>query len=286
MVIANNPKLRCYVKKALFTAVVVVATLEVAHYRAQSQIDETLAERLPEAMKQIQAEQEEAALKAERESVLASWAAAPAQVPEGRHIYGSLSATFTFVEFSDLECPYCKRFHDTPKTLVDQSGDKLNWEWWHYPLAFHSPGAMLGAQAAECVAELAGNQAFWAFTSEWFKRSQLNGAGVEDVEPLAQLVGAPLEPFKQCLASEKYKAKVEQQMAKGTELGVTGTPATFVVDNMTGNRVFVRGAATPQALLEAMKQAIAMRNTPPSQGNPPAPAEAPSTPPEAQAKRQ
>lgn len=285
MVTLNTPKLRCYAKKALLATVVVVATLEVAHYRAQSQIDEALAERLPEAVQHVLAQQEEAALKAERESVLASWAAAPAQVPEGRHLYGSLSATFTFVEFSDLECPFCKRFHDTPKTLVDQSGGKLNWEWWHYPLAFHSPGAMLGAQAAECVAELAGNQAFWAFTSEWFKRSQLNGAGVEDVEPLAQLVGAPLEPFKQCLASEKYKAKVEQQLAKGTELGVTGTPATFVVDNMTGNRVLVRGAQTPQVLLEAMKQAIAMRDTPPSQDNPPAPAEAPSTVPEAQAKR-
>ncbi|SER50316.1 Protein-disulfide isomerase [Azotobacter beijerinckii] len=285
MVTLNTPKLRCYAKKALFTTVVVVATLEVAHYRAQSQIDEALAERLPEAMKQIQAEQEEAALKADRESVLASWAAAPAQ-PEGRHIYGSLSAQFTFVEFSDLECPYCKRFHDTPKTLVDQSGGKVNWEWWHYPLAFHSPGAMLGAQAAECVAELAGNQAFWAFTGEWFKRSELNGAGVESAEQLAQLVGAPAEPFKQCLASEKYKAKVEQQIAKGTELGVTGTPATFVVDNMTGNRVLVRGAQTPQVLLEAMKQAIAMRDAPSSQGNPPAPAEASSTVPEAQAKRQ
>ncbi|WP_349617905.1 DsbA family protein [Azotobacter salinestris] len=286
MVIANNPKLRCYAKKALLATVVVVATLEVAHYRAQSQIDAALAERLPEAIKQVQAEQEEAALKAERESVLASWAAAPAQVPEGRHLYGSLSATFTFVEFSDLECPFCKRFHDTPKTLVDQSGGKLNWEWWHYPLAFHSPGAMLGAQAAECVAELAGNQAFWAFTGEWFEHSQMNGGGVEDAEQLAQLVGAPADGFKQCLASEKYKAKVEQQIAKGTELGVTGTPATFVVDNMTGNRVFVRGAATPQALLEAMKQAIGMRDTPPSQGNPPAPAEASSTAPEAQAKRQ
>ncbi|SFL48610.1 hypothetical protein [Azotobacter beijerinckii] len=52
MVTLNTPKLRCYAKKALFTAVVVVATLEIAHYRAQSQIDEALAERLPEAMKQ------------------------------------------------------------------------------------------------------------------------------------------------------------------------------------------------------------------------------------------
>ncbi|SEJ12106.1 Protein-disulfide isomerase [Azotobacter beijerinckii] len=278
MVIANNPKLRCYAKKTLFTTVVVLATLEIAHFRAQSQIDEALAERLPEAMKQVQAQQEEAAQKAEREGVLAPWAAAPEQVPEGRHLYGSLNAQFTLVEFSDLECPYCKRFHDTPKTLVDQSGGKVNWEWWHYPLAFHSPGAILGAQAAECVAELAGNQAFWAFTGEWFKRSELNGAGVESAEQLAQLVGAPVEPFKQCLASEKYKAKVEQQMAKGSELGVTGTPSTFVVDNQTGNRVLVRGAQTPQALLDAMKQTIGLRDKPTRKGGEQARVEAPGSP--------
>ncbi|MFB8832051.1 DsbA family protein [Azotobacter sp. CWF10] len=224
MVIQNNPKLRCYAKTAVLTVLVAAATLEIAHYRAQSQIDEALAERLPEAVQHVLAQQEEAALKAERESVLSEWAAASAQVPEGRHLYGSLNAQFTFVEFSDLECPYCKRFHDTPKTLVDQSGGKLNWEWWHYPLAFHSPGAEHGAQAAECVAELAGNQAFWAFTGQWFKRSQLNGAGVEDVEQLAQLVGAQLEPFKQCMASERHKAKVEQQLAKGTELGSPALP--------------------------------------------------------------
>jgi len=277
MVTLNTPKLRCYAKKALLATVVVVATLEVAHYRAQSQIDEALAERLPEAIKQVQAQQEEAALKAERESVLNEWALASEHVPEGRHLYGSLNAQFTFVEFSDLECPYCKRFHDTPKTLVDQSGGKVNWEWQHYPLAFHSPSAMLGAQAAECVAELAGNQAFWAFTSEWFKRTQLNGAGVENAERLARLVGAPAEPFKQCLASEKYKAKVEQQLAKGAELGISGTPSTFVVDNQTGNRVLVRGAQTPQALLDAMQQAIGLRDKPVRKGDEQARAEAPGS---------
>ncbi|TBW34660.1 hypothetical protein E0E54_13650 [Azotobacter chroococcum] len=52
MVIANTPRLRCYAKKALFTTLVMAVTLEIAHFRAQSQIDEALVERLPEAMKQ------------------------------------------------------------------------------------------------------------------------------------------------------------------------------------------------------------------------------------------
>ncbi|WP_227028906.1 hypothetical protein [Azotobacter chroococcum] len=51
----------------MLTVLVAAATLEIAHYRAQSQIDAALAERLPEALKQIQAQQEEADLKAARE---------------------------------------------------------------------------------------------------------------------------------------------------------------------------------------------------------------------------
>ncbi|ASL29033.1 hypothetical protein ACG10_21925 (plasmid) [Azotobacter chroococcum] len=242
-------------------------TLEIAHFRAQSQIDEALAERLPEAMKQIQAEQEEAALKAEREGVLASWAAAPVQVPEGRHIYGNPSAEFTLVEFGDLECQFCRRFHEIPKTLVDQSGGKVNWEWLHYPLGFHSLSAVLGAQSVECVADLAGNRAFWVFIGEWFKRTQ-NGGKVENVEQLTSLVDVPVDKLKQCLDDGKYEAKVNQQMAKGKELGVTGTPTTFVIDNQTGNQMIVRGAQPPKALLKAMKQLIGMRDS--NQDKPPA----------------
>ncbi|WP_232487301.1 DsbA family protein [Azotobacter chroococcum] len=267
MVIANTPRLRCYAKKALFTTLVMAVTLEIAHFRAQSQIDEALAERLPEAMKQIQAEQEEAALKAEREGVLASWAAAPVQVPEGRHIYGNPSAEFTLVEFGDLECQFCRRFHEIPKTLVDQSGGKVNWEWLHYPLGFHSLSAVLGAQSVECVADLAGNRAFWVFIGEWFKRTQ-NGGKVENVEQLTSLVDVPVDKLKQCLDDGKYEAKVNQQMAKGKELGVTGTPTTFVIDNQTGNQMIVRGAQPPKALLKAMKQLIGMRDS--NQDKPPA----------------
>lgn len=51
----------------------------------------------------------------------AQFEATPEKVEDGKHIYGDLDARFTLVEFSDMECPFCKQFHDTPKQIVDAS---------------------------------------------------------------------------------------------------------------------------------------------------------------------
>jgi protein-disulfide isomerase len=242
----------------LFSLTTVAVTLAIGSTQIQKQVgeqvEEALQSKLPEAiaLATSKVEAEKSALQVQVN--LTGWEAAPDQVPDGRHIYGSLNAEFTLVEYSDLECTFCQRFHSTPKGLVDQAGGRINWEWMHYPLGFHNPVASKGSHAALCVSELAGNRAFWAFTDGWFKTSGMGGKGVSDIEALAAGVGAQAEDFNACMASEKFKPVIEQQVAKGTEMGVTGTPGTFVVDNTTGNRLFVRGAQPATALIQAIKQ--------------------------------
>lgn len=244
------------------------ASFALSTKATDASIDAALKERLPVAIEaHLKAEQEQQ-VQAAREKALSGWAAAEKDVPEGRWIYGGLNAQFTLVEFSDLECPFCKRFHDTPKQLVDQSGGRVNWEWQHYPLPFHNPAAEAGAHAAECVGELAGNQAFWAFIDQWFMGSKLNGQGIEDMAAVARTVGAPPAEFEACMKSGRHKEKVKAQMERGTQMGVTGTPATVVVDNLTGNKMLVGGAQPPQALLQAMKELVEQRNKPAEQSTP------------------
>ncbi|ANF89285.1 hypothetical protein A7J50_5971 (plasmid) [Pseudomonas antarctica] len=228
---------------------------------------------MPEAVDKTLKDREAEKIKAAKAKILSNWSGAADTSIEGRHIYGSMDAQFTLVEFSDLECPYCKRFHDTPKQMADKSDGRINWEWQNYPLAFHNPVAEVAAHAAECVGEIAGNKAFWAFTGEWFARTQLNGQGVEDVERLVQEVGAPLEDYRQCMDSGKYKALIESQAKKGTNMGVTGTPATVVVDNLTGNKLLVKGAQSTQVLLQTMQQLVKMRDEAPNQEKSDTPAE-------------
>jgi protein-disulfide isomerase len=185
----------------------------------------------------------------------AQFEAAPEKVEEGKHIYGDLGARFTLVEFSDMECPsFCKRFHDTPKQIVDASKGNVNWQWKHMPLDFHNPAAHKEALAAECIAEQKGNRGFWVFVNDIFHHTQGNGGGVADLASVVTGVGADLDAFRECLGSGKYEDKVEADIQKAKSYGVNGTPATFVVDNHTGKSQLLGGAQPAQAIMAVMRK--------------------------------
>jgi protein-disulfide isomerase len=82
------------------------------------------------------------------------------------HIRGDISAPVKIVEYSDLECPFCKRFHTTLQEIMKSSygtENKVAWVFREFPLAQLHPKAVKEAEAAECVAELGGNEAYWKF---------------------------------------------------------------------------------------------------------------------------
>lgn len=261
------------VSMGVTSAIAVGVSVHMARIYTDNAVKTALVEQLPGAVSQSLKDLELEKINAAKAKIMSKWNGAADRTGGGRHIYGSKDAQFTLVEFSDLECPYCKRFHDTPKQMADKSEGRINWEWQHYPLAFHNPVAEVAAHASECVGEIAGNKAFWAFTGEWFARTQLNGQGVEDVERLVQEVGAPVDAYRQCMESGKYQTLIEGQVKKGTNMGVTGTPATVVVDNMTGNKLLVKGAQSTQVLLQTMQQLVKMRDEAPSQDKLDTPAE-------------
>ena len=76
------------------------------------------------------------------------------------HIYGNPDAEVKIVEYSDFECPYCKAFNPTLKRIVTESNGHVAWVYRHWPLHQHSLEKLI---AAECVAKLAGNDAFWKY---------------------------------------------------------------------------------------------------------------------------
>lgn len=80
------------------------------------------------------------------------------------HIIGSIDAPIVIVEYSDLECPYCKRFGGTMKEIVAESNGEVAWVYRHW-VVHTQPGqnALPKAVAAECVAKLKGEDAFWKY---------------------------------------------------------------------------------------------------------------------------
>lgn len=80
---------------------------------------------------------------------------------EGDHIMGNENAPIKIIEYSDYECPYCKMFHPTLEKIVTESNGNVSWVYRHWPI--HS-GSFEKLVAAECVAKIKGNDAFWKYT--------------------------------------------------------------------------------------------------------------------------
>lgn len=172
------------------------------------------------------------------------------------HIRGNQNAKVTLVEYSDLECPFCKQFHPTMKQLLTTYGNKIRWVYRHFPLPFHQ-NAQKEAEASECVAELGGNDAFWNYVDKIFERTTSNGTGfaLDQLGPLASEVGVSQQAFQTCLDSGKYAQLVKDEEADDQQAGVTGTPSTFIV-NSKGQSQLIVGAQPLDAFKTAIDQAL------------------------------
>jgi protein-disulfide isomerase len=158
------------------------------------------------------------------------------------HIRGNKDADIVMVEYSDYECPFCKNFHPTTQQILNDYGDKVALVYRHYPLSFHQ-NAQKEAEAAECIAELGGEDAFWRYTDTIFERTASNGTGfaLDKLQPLAEELGVDGTSFQNCLDSGKYAQKVKGEEAGGAKAGISGTPGTILVAK-NGKRDFVSGA--------------------------------------------
>lgn len=159
------------------------------------------------------------------------------EVDSDDHVRGSSNAKVFLIEYSDYECPFCSRFHPTALQVLDDFGDDVAWVYRHFPLDQIHPKARPAALASECVAELGGNDAFWAFTDFIFE----DQTTLSDLEGVASKVGVNVSAFNTCVDSDKYADYVESDYQEGITAGVRGTPGNFIV-NTKGDAWFVPGA--------------------------------------------
>lgn len=160
------------------------------------------------------------------------------------HIRGDLGkATVAVIEYSDFECPFCKRHHPTMTQIMDTYKDDVVWIYRHFPLAFHA-NAQKEAEASECANELGGNDIFWQYTDTIFERTTTGGTGfpLENLVTLAKELGLNEDAFKTCLDTGKYAQHVQDDMSGGSAAGVNGTPGNIVMNLKTEENRIVSGA--------------------------------------------
>jgi len=166
------------------------------------------------------------------------------------HIKGKTSARVVLVEYSDTECPFCKKFHTTlNQILKTYSPNDVAWVYRHYPLTQLHPKASKEAEATECAAEQGGNTAFWQYTDRLYEITPSNNKlESSELVTVAKTIGLETKAFEACLASNKYAAKVEAERVNGAAAGVRGTPYSFLV---TSKGVTPVNGAVPLETLKA-----------------------------------
>jgi protein-disulfide isomerase len=174
------------------------------------------------------------------------------------HIYGNPDASVSLIEYSDFECPFCKRFHPTAKKIVETYDGQVNWVYRHFPLAFHNPGAQKQAEASECAAALGGNDAFWQYTDLIYKRTRSNGKGfpIKNLVPLAKEIGLEETGFRECLDEGRFAERVTEDLEEGARIGITGTPGNILLHNTSGEVIPRPGAAPYDTLKQLIDQLL------------------------------
>ncbi len=150
------------------------------------------------------------------------------------YVLGSREATIKLVEYSDLNCPFCRSFHPTLKRVMSEYGESGKVAWIYRHLAILGPDSVKQAQAAECAGELGDNEKFWQFIDTSFEAKEEGAhelpAGVT-VETIAEQIGLDKEAFNACLKSGKYAEKVQKQTDEALAAGAKGTPFSLLVDS-------------------------------------------------------
>ena len=163
---------------------------------------------------------------------------------------GGANAKVVIQEFSDFECPFCKRVGPTIEELEKEYGNKIKIVWRQNPLSFHQH-AQLAAEATVEAFEQKGNGAFWKFHDKLFEaQGTPDGLARANLEKIATELGLDMAKFKAALDSNKHKARVQKDLDVATKAGIQGTPA-FVI-----NGYFLSGAQPTAAFKKLIARAM------------------------------
>lgn len=146
------------------------------------------------------------------------------------HILGNPNAPVKIIEFSDIQCPFCRQYHPVLTQIMNEYGKqgKVAWVYRHFPLVSIHPLAEPAAIASECVFEQGGNDQFWEYINKLFADGLTNTAQLSDT---ARSIGVNMAQFSACTQATTGKANdvVQADIADGLNSGVSGTPYSIII---------------------------------------------------------
>ncbi len=165
-------------------------------------------------------------------------------------IKGNIDAQIVIIEYSDIECPFCKVFHNTLKEVVaNYQPNEVAWIFRHFPLDSLHENARLEAEATQCVGLLGGNDKFWEYLSLLFETTTSNdGLDITKLPAMAEAIGLETSALADCLKTETTKQAVEEDFQNAVDVGATGTPFAVIYEPSSGTKVAIPGAVPADIL--------------------------------------
>lgn len=167
-----------------------------------------------------------------------------------RPFEGKLDAGIVLQEYSDFQCPACGNAFPLVQQLVQEFGDKIRFEYKHYPLTSIHSFAFDAAMASECAND---QKKFWEFHDLLFAENrrasalaQEPGFSRENLVGFAKQLDLNVEGFRACVYSEAKKKVVQADMQQGDALHVPGTPTFFLNGQMVQNYAQLRNMILAQ----------------------------------------
>jgi protein-disulfide isomerase len=195
---------------------------------------------------------------ADRLSMLeGSYSLASKETENKKMLYGNASAVFTLQEYSDTECPYCRKMHAGIKQVIDHSQGYINWEFKHFPLQIHNPAAANQSLLVWCVADSYDNKKAWVVLEELMAQTQGGGSGIASgYDEFVRGIGLNGQIINNCMKSDDAKIKINSDYQDGLSLNIRTAPVIRLINNQTKREYMIKGYKTPEQLLEAVKSVM------------------------------
>ncbi|HVM90658.1 MAG TPA: thioredoxin domain-containing protein [Verrucomicrobiae bacterium] len=167
------------------------------------------------------------------------------------HVRGSANAKVTVITYSDFACPFCQRMDPDLDHLLTDFPNDVRLVYREFPLAEVHPSAQSAAEAAECAAEVGGNDAFWQMHDKLMLNPALQNR--DGYLSFASQIGLDGTAFATCIDTHAQAGRVQRDLDSGRAADVNGTPTSFI------NGEKLEGAVEYSMLKDAVVRAGALR---------------------------
>lgn len=193
----------------------------------------------------------------------------PRQIDGSDYIKGNPNAPILMIEYSDYDCPFCKQYHETLNRIMDEYGvtGRVAWVYRQFPIGQLHPNSPKISEAALCVGDIGGNDAFWKFSESVFSKREIDEpTNTLNLPEYAVEAGVKKEEYISCLESRRMEGAVKKSVEDAFNIGARGTPYTVL---MVGNeQAVINGAQsyeTVRGIIENLLKQLDGNFTPPAQ---------------------